>query len=87
MLGFKVYNQIRDIIWNEVSYWHCVFNVYNVIMKQKDLIKKLKELGYSFVRHGGNHDVYSNGVKSEMLPRHKEIDEDLAKSILRRCEK
>lgn len=54
-------------------------------MKQKDLIKKLKELGYNFVRHGGNHDVYSNGLNSEMVPRHKEIDEDLAKSILRRC--
>ena len=56
-------------------------------MKHKDLVKKLNELGYSFTRHGGNHDVYSNGIRSEMVPRHKEIDEDLAKSILKRYEK
>ena len=56
-------------------------------MKQKDLIKKLNAIGYNFVRHGGNHDVYSNGTKSEMVPRHKEIDEDLAKAIIKRCSK
>ena len=56
-------------------------------MKQKDLVKKLKEMGYRLVRHGGNHDVYSNGAKSEMIPRHKEISEELAKAIIRRCVK
>lgn len=54
-------------------------------MKQKDLLKVLKKLGFSFVRHGGNHDVYSNGNQIEMIPRHKEIDEDLAKTIIKRC--
>lgn len=54
-------------------------------MKRRDLVKKIRELGYNFVRPGGKHDVYSNGIRSEMVPRHKEIDEDLAKAILRRC--
>jgi mRNA interferase HicA len=54
-------------------------------VKQKDLIKKIQEFGYEFVRHGGNHDVYSNGMRFEMIPRHKEIDEILAKTIIKRC--
>lgn len=53
-------------------------------MKQKDLIKKLKAGGFVFDRHGGNHDIYIKGKKVESVPRHKEVDERLAKEILRR---
>ncbi len=30
-------------------------------MKRRDLEKKLAELGWRFERHGGNHDVWTNG--------------------------
>lgn len=53
-------------------------------MKKRDL-KKIKEYGYCFHHHGGDHDVYSNGKRMERIPRHKEVDEDLAKSIIKRC--
>lgn len=53
-------------------------------MKQKDLIKKLKKGGFTFKRHGSNHDVYVRGTEREEIPRHKEIDEQLAKAILKR---
>lgn len=53
-------------------------------MKQRDLIKKLEEGGFVFERHGSNHDVYVRGMDREEVPRHKEIDERLAKAILRR---
>ena len=53
-------------------------------MKQKDLIKKLKAGGFVFDRHGGNHDIYIKGNKFESVLRHKEVDERLAKEILRR---
>ena len=53
-------------------------------MKQRDLIKKLEEGGFVFERHGSNHDVYVRGRDREEVPRHKEIDERLAKAILRR---
>lgn len=53
-------------------------------MKQRDLIKKLEQGGFVFERHGSDHDVYVRGNERETVPRHKEIDERLAKAILRR---
>lgn len=53
-------------------------------MKQKDLIKKLQSIGFQFERHGGSHDIYTRGKDVEEIPRHKEISERLAKSILKR---
>lgn len=53
-------------------------------MKQRDLIKKLEENGFTFDRHGGNHDIYKRGLDIEKIPRHKEINENLARMILRK---
>ena len=53
-------------------------------LKQRDLIKKLENIGFKFERHGGNQDIYSRGDNLEMIPRHKEINEKLAKAILRK---
>ncbi len=54
-------------------------------MKRKDLIKKLSAGGCVFVRHGSNHDLYRNPStgKKQPIPRHREIDEHLAKHILK----
>lgn len=53
-------------------------------MKQRDLIKKLKQAGFTFKEHGGNHDTYVRGNDTEQVPRHKEINERLAKHILKK---
>lgn len=53
-------------------------------MKRKDLIKLLIKNGWWFYRNGGNHDIYTNGEKSEPIPRHSELKEQLAKSIIKR---
>lgn len=53
-------------------------------MKQRDLIKKLEDAGFVFERLGSNHDVYVRGTEKDDVPRHKEIDERLAKAIIRR---
>lgn len=53
-------------------------------MKTKDLIKLLEKNGWEFVRHGGNHDVYAKGNEREAVVRHKEINESLAKAIIKR---
>lgn len=53
-------------------------------MKQRDFIKKLEDGGFVFERHGSNHDVYIRGTEREEVPRHKEINEKLAKAVLRR---
>ena len=53
-------------------------------MKQKDLIKKLTDNGWWLLRNGANHDLYTNGISSEPIPRHREVDEKLAKAIIKR---
>ncbi len=53
-------------------------------MKQRDLIKRLKSIGFRFKEHGGNHDTYRRGNDIEQIPRHKEINEITAKRILRK---
>jgi mRNA interferase HicA len=55
-------------------------------MKRIDLIRELEQNGCVFIRHGGNHDWYRNpqtGV-SQPIPRHREINESLAKHILKK---
>lgn len=58
--------------------------MYNNIVKRKDLEKKLKKAGFVFVRHGGKHDVFQRGRDEEQLPRHTEINEKLAKAIIKK---
>ena len=54
------------------------------LLKQRDLIKKLKSIGFEFEWHVSNHDIYKRGNDEEQIPRHKEINERLAKAILRK---
>lgn len=53
-------------------------------MKRNNLVKKLEDGGFIFERHGGSHDIYIKGNVKETIPRHKEINERLAKAILKR---
>lgn len=53
-------------------------------MKQKELIKRLESIGFEFDRHGGNHDIYKRDKEKETIPRHKEINERLARAILKK---
>lgn len=53
-------------------------------MKRKDLEKLLKRNGWYLIRNGANHDVYTNGNEIEAIPRHREINEILAKSIIKK---
>ncbi|QNL97611.1 type II toxin-antitoxin system HicA family toxin [Treponema sp. Marseille-Q4132] len=55
-------------------------------MKRKDLIKKLETKGFIFYRHGGKHDIYKRGSDEEQIPRHTEINELLAKKIIKKWE-
>jgi len=54
-------------------------------MKRKDLIKTLEKMGCILIRHGGKHDWYQNPQTkiSQPVPRHKEINEYLAKHIIK----
>jgi mRNA interferase HicA len=56
-------------------------------MKKRDLEKRLRSFGWYLDRHGGNHDIWTNGNITTQIPRHAEINELLAKAILRKAEK
>ncbi len=55
-------------------------------MKRTDLIRRLEESGCVFIRHGGQHDWYRNPQTGVLqpVPRHREINESLAKHILKK---
>jgi mRNA interferase HicA len=58
-------------------------------MKRRELIKRIEEGGAVFIRHGGKHDWYQNPETKacQPVPRHAEINEFLAKSIIKKLAK
>jgi mRNA interferase HicA len=58
-------------------------------MKQSELLRRIARaarsagVSFSFVRHGGKHDVYSFGGQQVFIPRHADVNEMTARSILR----
>lgn len=53
-------------------------------MKRKDLLKRFSKKGWWIDREGAKHTVVTNGVDIEMVPRHAELNEELAKAIIKR---
>ena len=53
-------------------------------MKRKDLIKKFMDNGWWLRREGGNHTIYTDGTHNEPVSRQTEIDDELAKAIIKR---
>ena len=56
------------------------------VMKRRELIRRLEEFGCVLIRHGARHDWYVNPdtKQSQPVPRHNEINEHLAKSIIKK---
>ncbi len=54
-----------------------------MILKRKDLIRHLEKYDCEFLREGSNHTIYVNRKEKKVstIPRHKEIDDFLAKKI------
>ena len=52
-------------------------------MKRRDLLRHLEQHGCEFLREGGSHTVYINRAakKASTVPRHSEINQDLARKI------
>jgi len=55
-------------------------------LKRKELVQIIKSNGCIFVRHGSNHDWYNNpkSGKSQPIARHTEIEDGLARRIIKR---
>lgn len=54
-------------------------------MKKKNLVKALRYFGWYFDREGGRHEIWTNGKIEEAVPRHREINELLARKIIKRA--
>ena len=54
-------------------------------MKRRDLVAKIEKVGDVLLRNGARHDIYHNPQtgRSEPVPRHREINEILARKILK----
>jgi mRNA interferase HicA len=54
-------------------------------MKRTDLIRHLELHGCELLREGGNHTIYVNRAESKAssIPRHREINDFLARKICR----
>jgi predicted RNA binding protein YcfA (HicA-like mRNA interferase family) len=54
-------------------------------LKRRDLIRHLEQHGCELLREGGSHSVYVNraGRKVSTVPRHRDINEYLARKICR----
>lgn len=52
-------------------------------MKARDLKSRLSRLGYRDTGRGTKHEKWSNGIYTVSVPRHKEIAEGTARSILK----
>ena len=57
-------------------------------MKRRDLVRHLEAHGCELLREGANHSVYVNrsARKASTVPRHREINNLLARKICRDLE-
>lgn len=53
-------------------------------MKRRELLKLFAKAGWYLKRNGSQHDIYTNGVDSEAVPRHPDINERLAKALIKK---
>jgi mRNA interferase HicA len=59
--------------------------VYNWPVKRRDLERTLTRAGWRLARRGGRHDIWTDGTREEAVPRHTEINENLARKILKKA--
>ena len=52
-------------------------------MKRQELEKRLRALGWWLIREGRRHRIFTNGILTLAVPRHREINERTAKRILK----
>ncbi len=54
-------------------------------VKRKDILKLLEDSGFSLLREGGNHSIYTNGEKTIPLKRHKQFDRITANELCKQA--
>jgi mRNA interferase HicA len=54
-------------------------------VKRRDLIKYLEEHGFSLLREGNKHSIYSNGDKTIPIKRHRIFDRITANQLCKQA--
>lgn len=52
---------------------------------RRDLVRYLEENGFWMLREGGNHSIYTNGVKVIPIKRHKRFDRIVANELCKQA--
>ena len=52
-------------------------------MKRKLFEKVIYKAGFNFKEHGSNHDTWKRGTETIQVPRHKEVNDKLARLIFK----
>ena len=53
-------------------------------MQKRKLLVLLKRNGWHLERHGSNHDIWTNDIDEGPIPRHRDVSERLAQSIIKK---
>ncbi|MDQ7831811.1 MAG: type II toxin-antitoxin system HicA family toxin [Desulfovibrionaceae bacterium] len=54
-------------------------------VKRRDLVRHLEKNGFHLHREGGNHSIYSNGVKVIPVKRHHTLDRITANELCKQA--
>jgi predicted RNA binding protein YcfA (HicA-like mRNA interferase family) len=52
-------------------------------VKRRELQDRLRKLGWRLARRGRRHDIWASGDREIAVPRHGEINEYTARSIIK----
>ncbi len=54
-------------------------------VKRRDLVKFFETHGFCLLRQGGNHSIYSNGVKVIPIKQHRVFDRITANALCKQA--
>lgn len=54
-------------------------------IKRRDLIKYFEKNGFYLLREGGNHSIYTNGMKTIPVKRHRTFDRITANELCKQA--
>ena len=54
-------------------------------VKRSELVRHFEQYGFTLLREGANHSIYSNGVKTIPIKRHRVIDRITANAICKQA--
>lgn len=53
------------------------------MVKRRQLEKLFRNNGWFFLRHGGDHDIWTNGKMKTQIPRHRTISDRLYEGLIK----